>query len=128
MNAPAKTLLRIVSLLMIVASVILAILNLFTILGVMSLVGNYSYLGGSVLLAGVLVIAWRVIEISIGIAGLKKSSDPGKSSFFIISGSILLVLAVLFMIISFDPLQLVSIVFPVLYIVGGIMNSTAKPQ
>jgi Ca2+/Na+ antiporter len=57
--------------------------------------------------------------------GIKKSGDPSKAMFFIVTGIILCVLTLVSMIMNFQVTSLIGFVLPVLYIVGGAMNKKA---
>lgn len=140
MNAPGKSLLKAVSILFIIGGVtftaitiIMLALNIFP--GMTSELGAFAALFSSISIASIaliLVIATNVIQLIIGIIGLKKCGDPLKAQFFIITGLILFILALAGIILSimdekfsFLSLIVISFVLPILYIVGGVQNKKA---
>lgn len=132
MNAPAKGLLKIVSILFIVFGVIATIISLLAVLGSAALTAAAGIVG-ILLLATILLLAASVFEFVFGIIGLKKCGDPTKAGFFIVSGIILCVISLVSLIIgilnsSFQVTSLISFVLPLLYIIGGVMNKKAVVQ
>jgi hypothetical protein len=68
-----------------------------------------------------------VLELILGIAGLKKCNDPARAGFFITCGIILCALSLVSLIMNavstgFSLTGLIGFALPILYIVGGIMN------
>lgn len=131
MNAPGKGLLKVVSILFIIGGALVTLLSIFAVFGSIALA---AYVGGP---AGILVVASivslivGVLELILGIIGLKKCGDPAQSGFFIVTGIILCVLALISLILSiaggsFSVGGLIGFVLPILYIVGGNMNKKAS--
>lgn len=127
MNAPGKSILRIVSILYIVFGGIFALmmlLSLFFSAGLATLVeGMLGTLGTWI--GGLLFVAFLIpaaVDLIIGILGVKYADEPSKTSFFIVIGIILSVLTLISLISSFTVWSLIMLVMPVLYIVGGYMN------
>jgi hypothetical protein len=86
--------------------------------------------GGILMAAAVLGLIVNVLELILGIAGLKRSGDPRKTGFFITTGIIISALALITMIIGISGgnigwTSLVNFVLAILYIVGGAMNRRA---
>ena len=134
MNAPAKGLLKTVSILFIIFGVIATIISLIAVLGsavLTSMAGIVgAALGGILLVVTILLLGVSVLEFILGIIGLKKCADPTKANYFIVSGIILCILSLVSLIIgivngSFQYTGLVGFVLPLLYIVGGVMNKKA---
>ncbi len=134
MNAPAKGLLKVVSILFIIFGVIATIVSLLAVFASAALTAVAgaagAAIGGILLLATILLLAASVLEFILGIIGLKKCGDPAQAGFFIVSGIILCILSLASFIInivssSFDITGLIGFVLPVLYIIGGSMNKKA---
>lgn len=131
MNAPGKSILRIVSILYIVFGGLFALmmlLSLFFGAGLTTLVeGMLGTLGTWI--GGLLFVAFLIpaaVDLIIGILGVKYADEPSKSSFFIVIGIILSALTLISLISSFTVWGLIMLVMPVLYIVGGYMNKNAS--
>jgi hypothetical protein len=131
MNAPGKGLLKTVSILFIIFGAIAAVISLLGVVGSAALTaygGVLGAVGGSLLLLSLIVILIvSVLELILGIAGLRRSGDPLKANFFIAWGAILSILALVPLVTSavagaFQWTSLVGFVLPILYIVGGSMN------
>jgi hypothetical protein len=67
-----------------------------------------------------------VLDLILGIMGMKKYADPSKANFFIISGFVLCALQLVSIILSFSVLSVIGFVLPVLFIVGGYQNKNAN--
>ncbi len=133
MNAPGKGILKVVSILYIVFGglfALLALLSLFLgpLLG--SLLGSFfgaiGGVAGIVLFFIFLFIA--AVDLVAGIIGVRQSGDPSKALFFIIFGFILGGLSLISFITNFEIGNLIGLVMPVLFIVGGFMNKNAAQQ
>ncbi len=125
MNAPGKGMLKVVSILFIVFGAIATVLSIIAVLGaglVASLAGTSATM---IVVAAILLLVSSVAELVIGIMGIKKSGDPSKAMFFIVTGIILCVLTLVSMIMNFQVTSLIGFVLPVLYIVGGAINKKA---
>ncbi len=137
MNAPGKTLLKVVSILYIIFGALFALLALFSLfMGsiIASLVSSYvgdisAMLGGAVgFLLFIILLIPAAVDLIVGILGLKKCDDASKANFFIVFGFILGILALISVITAFTVMSLLGLVLPVLLIVGGFMNkNAAKP-
>jgi hypothetical protein len=134
MEAPGKGILKVVSILFIIFGAIATVISLVGVLGSAALFSPYGgFIGavGSILIvATVLMLIVSVLELVLGIVGLKKSGDPRKAGYFITTGILLSALALISMIIGisgngFTITSLIGFVLPILYIVGGAMNRKA---
>ena len=134
MNAPGQTLLKVVSILYIIFGALFALVALLSLfLGslltsfVSSIVGDYgALLGGAV--GFVLFIVFLIIaavDLVAGIIGVKQCGDPSKAMFFIVFGFILGGLSLISFITNFQIGNLIGMIMPVLFIVGGFMNKNA---
>jgi hypothetical protein len=130
MNAPGKTMLKVVSILYIIFGAIFALLMILSLfLGSLlaSFVSNIFGVFG-VLLGGALFVIFLIpaaVDLVVGIIGVRQCGEPSKASFFIITGFILGGLTFISLISSFSVWNLLGLVMPVLYIVGGFMNKKA---
>lgn len=129
MNAPGKTLLKVVSILFIIFGAIALIVSIIALIGA-SVVAALVPLAGILIVGTIIMIIVSVLELVLGIIGLKKCGDPSQANFFIVSGIILCVLALVSLIFSiagggFNVTSLIGFVLPILYIVGGFMNKKA---
>ncbi len=131
MNAPGKGLLKVVSILFIIFGAIATIISLLGLLGsaALSSMGEEvgAAIGGILMVAMVVALISSVLELILGIIGIKKCGDPSKAGYFIVVGIILVVISFVPLIIGitsggFIWTSLVSFVLPILYIVGGFMN------
>ncbi len=118
MSAPGRGILKVVSVLFIIFGAIATIISLIALFG-------STLLGGLFVFAAILALISSVLELVLGIVGLKKSEDPTQAMFFIVTGIILCVLTLISMIMSFQVVSLIGFVLPILYIVGGFMNKNA---
>jgi hypothetical protein len=133
MDAPGRGLLKTVSILFIIFGAIAAIISLIGMFGsaALSTVGGVGFaVGGVLFVATVFLLIVSVLELILGIVGLNRAGDPGRAGFFITTGIVLCILALVPMIIGataggFTVTSLISFVLPVLYIVGGTMNRRA---
>ena len=131
MDAPGKGILKTVSILFIIFGAIAAVICLVGILGFAALSTTGGVIGagiGSLLMvATVLLLIVSVLELILGIVGLKKCGEPSQAGYFITTGIVLSVLSLVSMIVGiagsgFTLTSLIGFVLPVLYIVGGYMN------
>jgi hypothetical protein len=139
MNAPAKNLLKVSSILMIIFG---AIATGVTIISLAGSAGEASRLGGftGIIIATIILIAvGSALELTAGIIGLKKYSDPTRRRYFILSGMILCVLSLASLIVSIADgsftffilgiptgvLKSIAFMLPILFIIGGAMNRKA---
>ena len=132
MNAPGKGLLKTVSILFIIFGAIATIIALIAVVGSAALTAMAgevgAALGGILLLAMILLLIASALMLVIGIIGVgKRSNDPTKAGFYIVTGIILAALELVSLILgatngSFQWTGLVGFVLPILYIVGGSMN------
>jgi len=130
MNAPGKTMLKVVSIIYIVIGAICALLMILSLfLGSLlaSLANNiFGALGG--ILGGALFIVFLIpaaADLIVGIIGVKFCGDPSKASFFIVVGFIMGGLMLISLFSAFSVWNLISLVLPVLYIIGGYRNKKA---
>jgi len=130
MNAPGKTMLKVVSIIYIVIGAIctlLMILSLFLGSLLASLAGDFFGALGAIF-GGALFVIFLIpaaVDLVIGIIGLRLCDDPSKALFFIVVGFIMGGLALISLIIAFSIWNLIGLVLPVLYIVGGFRNKKA---
>jgi len=130
MNAPGKTLLKVVSIIYIVIGAfcaLLMILSLFLGSLLASLANNiFGALGG--ILGGALFIVFLIpaaADLIVGIIGVKFCGDPSKASFFIVVGFIMGGLMLISLFGAFSIWNLLGLVLPILYIIGGYRNKKA---
>ena len=126
MNAPGKGILKVVSILFIIFGAIATIFSIIALIGssmVSSVIGG---LGAILVVATIIALISSLLELVLGIVGLKKCADPSQANFFIVTGIVLCVLNLVSMIMSFSVLSLIGFVLPILYIVGGVQNKNAK--
>lgn len=119
MHTPAKTLLKVVSVLFIIFGAIAAVISAVGLAGG-ALIGGV--VGGVIVAATVVLLILSLLEFIIGIMGLGRSGDPERAGFFVVSGAILCVIALISLMLSFQVTSLIGFVLPVLYIIGGRMN------
>lgn len=128
-NAPGKVLLQVVSIIFIVFGAIAIIVSIIAIAGSALLTAYTGGMAAMLIVVSVIALASGVLELIIGIMGLKKCKDPAKANFFIIWGIILCAISLISLIMSFfvafSWTSLVGFILPVLYIVGGVMNKKA---
>jgi hypothetical protein len=130
MNAPGKGMLKVVSILFIVFGAIAFIVSLLAVLGSAVVTAYTAGLASILLIASIVMMLASVLELVIGIIGLKKCGDPAQGGFFVTTGSILCIVALISLILriaggSFGWTGFVGFVLPILYIVGGVMNKKA---
>lgn len=133
MNAPGKTLLKVVSILYIIFGSLFALLGLlFLVLGPVigsmfgSFFGAIGGMAGFAVFFVLLIIA--AIDLVAGIIGVKQCGDPSKAMFFIVFGFILGGITLISFITNFEPGNLIGLIMPALFVVGGFMNkNAAKP-
>jgi hypothetical protein len=133
MNAPGKSLLKVVSILFIIFGAIAFIVSLLAVLGSAIVTAYTAGAAGILLAASIVMLVASVLELVIGIMGLKKCGDPAQGGFFITTGIVLCIIALISMILtivggSFGWTGVVGFALPILYIVGGNMNKKAVPQ
>lgn len=134
MNAPGKGLLKTVSILFIIFGAIATILSIIGLAGsaaLASMGGEVgAAVGGLLIIAVIFALIVSVLELVLGIVGLKKAADPTKAQFFITTGIILVALGLISLIIGivnggFSVTSLIGFVLPILYIIGGSQNKKA---
>ncbi len=132
MNAPAKGLLKVVSILFIIFGAIATIVSLLGVFGSAVLSSVVGAIGGVLLLIMIVALLSSVLHLVLGIIGVgKRSADPSKAGFYIVSGIILVVLGLISLILGFTSdagtswSSYVGFVLPILYIIGGFMNKKA---
>lgn len=132
MNAPGKGILKTVSILYIIFGIFFAVLMLLSLaigptligLGLGSILGAFGGIVGGVLFIVFLIPA--AVNLIIGIMGVRRSGNPDKAGFFIVVGSILGALTLLSLFGAVTFWNLLGLVMPVLFIVGGIINKRAS--
>ena len=125
MHAPGKTLLKVVSVLFIIFGSIATIVSILGLLGG-SLVPGVA--GGLMTAAMVIALILSIFELILGIVGLRRSEDPENANFFMVSGVVLCVVALVSMMLSFQVTSLIGFVLPILFIIGGAMSKNAARQ
>jgi hypothetical protein len=129
MDAPGKGMLKVVSILFIIFGAIATIVSIVALVGSAVLTAYTEGLAGIFIVGSIILLLVSVLELIVGIIGLKKCADPAQAGFFIVTGIVLCVLGLVSMIMtlsSFQVTSLISFVLPILYIVGGFMNKNAK--
>lgn len=145
MKAPGKILLTVVSILFIISGALTTVITLISLLSILnaafsspngfsdallSLSPENAALGGFAFSILILLFSGSVLDLIIGIIGLKKCGNPDKAGFFIITGIILCALSLVSLILttlnlSFVVTNLIGFVLPMLYIIGGILKKKA---
>ena len=130
MNAPGKSMIKVVSILMLIFSSISLIVLFVSLIG--SAYIEAYHLGVGVILIFALIISFAsvIFEFIAAILGLKHCGRPEKANSLFGIGVTLIIIAavsILFNIISdnFSVLNLVSLVLPILYTVGASQNKNA---
>lgn len=129
MEAQGKVMLKVASILYIVSGGLLVLLSLIALV-FSSLLANMTYgiftwLGSYIVI--ILLIA-AVVDLVIGIVGVKQSANPSKAMFFIVTGIVLGVLGLISLISAFSFVSFIGLVLPVLFIVGGFQNKNSVQQ
>lgn len=109
-----KLLLKIASSIFIIFGVIAAIVSFIAL--IKSTGSGTGWQTGTILL-----LLASVIELIIGFIGLKKSDDASQSSFFIVTGFVIIILELVSMILEISAWNIIGFLLPVLYIAGGFM-------
>lgn len=125
MNAPGKGILKVVSILFIIFGAIATIFSIIALIGSSMVSSVFGGLGAILVVATIIALISSLLELVLGIVGLKKCADPSQANFFIVTGIVLCVLNLVSMIMSFSVLSLIGFVLPILYIVGGVQNKNA---
>lgn len=125
MNAPGKGILKVVSILFIVFGAILTIISIIGLIGSSMVSSMFGGLGAILVIATVIALISSLLELVIGIIGVKKCEDPSQANFFIVTGIVLCALYLITMIMSFSVWNLIGFVLPILFIVGGVQNKNA---
>lgn len=123
MNAPGKGLLKVVSILFIVFGAIATVVSVLGLVGAVWISSAVSDVGMMLMVAMIILLFGSLLELVLGIVGLKKCGDSSKAKYFIITGIILCLIMLVSVILNFQITNLVGFVLPILYIVGGIMNN-----
>ena len=125
MYAPAKVLLKVVSVLLIIFGSIASVASIIGLVGGSLAPG----MGGDFIVAAMIVsLVLSIFELVLGIVGLRRSENPEHANFFMISGVALCVVALISMILSFQVTSLIGFVLPILYIIGGAMQKNTPRQ
>ncbi len=125
MNAPGKGLLKVVSIIFIVFGAIATLLSIIGLAG-SAMLSSLTYgLTGVLVVGMVIALIASVLELVMGIVGVKKCADPSQANFFIVTGIILCALNLISMIMYFQVTSLINFVLPILFIVGGVQNKNA---
>lgn len=106
-----KFLLKTISVLMMVFGLIVAIYAVFYMINPED-VKNWTT-------AMVLLIITCFLELIFGAIGFRSSDDPGRANYFLITGIVAVILAIVSMIMAVSQWTVVSLVLPVFYIIGG---------
>lgn len=144
MNAPAKGMLKVVSILLIIFGAIATIVSLIAVTAIGAITSMASSVGGDAaevvaaagglaLIALIIPVVDSILTLVFGIVGVgKKTADPSKGGFYVVAGIILCILALLSIILTmsagtggFPWTSLIGFVLPILYIVGGLQNKKA---
>jgi hypothetical protein len=136
MDAPGRSLLRVTSILLIIFGAIDAFISIFSLActsflsnaatGITGSAAAGTAVGVILAIAAILLLAAGVLDLVLGIMGLKKCGDPAQANYFIICGIVLCVVPFISMVMSFQITSLIGFVLPALYIVGGYMNKKAS--
>jgi len=122
MEAKGKSLLKVVSILFIIFGAIATIVTIIGLVGAAALSAVTGGVTGLLTIALIILVISSVGELVVGIMGLKKCGDTSKANFFIVTGIIFAVLALVSTIMFFQVTSLIGFVLPILYIVGGFLN------
>ena len=125
MNAPGKGILKVSSIIIIIFGAIATIFSIIALIGSSMVSSVFGGLGAILVVATIIALISSLLELVLGIVGLKKCDDPSQANFFIVTGIILCVLNLVSMIMSFSVLSLINFVLPILFIVGGVQNKNA---
>ncbi len=128
MNTTGKGILKVVSILFIVFGAIATIVSIVGLIGsawLTTATAGFAGLGGLLIVGTVIALIGSVLELIIGILGVKKCEDPSQNNFFIVTGIVLCALNLISIIMAFSVTGLIAFVLPILYIVGGYMNKNA---
>ena len=125
MNAPGKGILKVSSIIFIIFGAIATIFSIIALIGSSMVSSVFGGLGAILVVATIIALISSLLELVLGIVGLKKCDDPSQANFFIVTGIILCVLNLVSMIMSFSVLSLINFVLPILFIVGGVQNKNA---
>ncbi len=114
-----KALLKTASVLMIIFGSIALVISIVALAqnGRLTGVQVGSYLGSVVV-----VFILSMLELVLGIIGLKRSGDVKSASFFIITGVVLSALGLISLILRVQIEGLIGFALPMLYIAGGVIN------
>lgn len=83
---------------------------------------------GLLTIAIIIGLVASLLELIIGIIGLKKCGDPAQAGFFVATGIILCIVQLITIVLtmisggSFPVFSLIGFILPILYIVGGNQN------
>lgn len=125
MNAPGKGILKVSSIIFIIFGAIATIFSIIALIGSSMVSSVFGGLGAILVVATIIALISSLLQLVLGIVGLKKCADPSQANFFIVTGIILCVLNLVSMIMSFSVLSLINFVLPILFIVGGVQNKNA---
>ena len=142
MNAPGKVLLKIVSILLIIFGVAAAVFAVLGLIVYAAMADSLGKLAGIIIVTIVLILVVGMLDLVLGIVGLKKCGIPAQSSYFVTSGIVLCALSLVSLIhclagngfdvtimgLPLGALAVTGTVLPVFYIIGGSKNkNAAKP-
>jgi uncharacterized membrane protein HdeD (DUF308 family) len=109
-----KFLLKAISVLMMVFGLVVAIYAIVYIVTPEEEIDNWTT-------AAVLLVITCLLEFVFGIIGFRSSDDPGRATYFIVTGLIAAILAIISMFMAITQWTVVSLVLPVYYVVGGVL-------
>lgn len=114
-----KALLKVASVLMIIFGSIAIVISIVALAQGGRLAGARvgAYLGSVVV-----VFILSMLELVLGVIGLKRSEDVKSASFFIITGVVLSAVGLISLILRFQIEGLIGFALPLLYIAGGVIN------
>lgn len=131
MNAPGKSMLKVVGILMIIFSAIALIVLIIGLAGSIALMAYSPSLGIILVLALILSFASVIFEFIAGILGVKNCGDTSKANSLFGIGVALIIIAAVSIILniisgSFSVSNLISLVLPILYTIGASQNKNAN--
>lgn len=140
-QAPGAKMLKIVGIIMVIFGGIGVITGLMAIFGAAAVAATWAAMGisigvGGLVISGIVAFIASVFLLFAGIMGIKKGGDVEQAQTLKLYGIVLIALAVISTVVEiivmplFGPMSIVglilSLVLPVLYIVGANKNIAAK--
>lgn len=129
MKTPGKIILKISSIIFILYGALYLVSSFFHLAGssLSSLLNSplpqfALVASGMTLVAIAIAFAAGILQIVIGIIGLKKSEKPRDSNFFITWGIILCIVEVIPLILSYRSTSLIAVILALLFVIGGVVN------